>query len=88
MNVLDMFRPTPTNTLAAQRRARALEHARKTLPELDHKSLRFGPFGVIETPDGDRYKVVRGLIDDPSASAAHAFYIDPAGHAVYLERVR
>ncbi|HEX5585416.1 hypothetical protein [Gaiella sp.] len=76
--------PTPTATLARQRRERALETARKTLPELRREDLKPLPFGFFEH-DGERYKVVRGLVDDPSASAAHAFYLAETGDAVYLE---
>jgi hypothetical protein len=84
MNILAPFRPTPAKTLAEQRRQRALELARKTLPELPRDELTFGPFGVIDH-QGDRYKLVRGLVDEPANSAAVAFYVNKAGDAVYLE---
>ena len=46
--------------------------------------LTGGPFGVIDH-QGDRYKLVRGLVDEPANSAAVAFYVNKAGDAVYLE---
>jgi hypothetical protein len=86
MNILAPFRPTPAKTLAEQRRDRALEVARKTLPELPRDELTFGRFGVIDH-QGDRYKLVRGIVDEPVSSAATAFYVHD-GEAVYLEPLR
>ena len=87
MNLLNPFRPTPSVDLAAQRRRRALDIARKSLPEFKADALTFGRFGVIEH-EGERYKIVRGLVDEIVSSSAEAFFVDSMGDAVYLERVR
>lgn len=87
MNVLDAFRPTPAKTLAEQRRERAVEVARKTLPELSRDELTFSRFGLVEH-DGDRYKRVLGIVDEPARSPASAFYVSDTGDAVFLERIR
>jgi hypothetical protein len=84
MNLLSPFRPTPTDDLAAQRRRRALDIARRTLPEFKYEDLAFGPFGAVEHK-GHTFKVVRGLVDEIDSSSAIAFYVTAEGHAVYLE---
>lgn len=85
MSLRDVFQP-PAGTLSEQRRARALDAARKSLPEFRRDDLTFGKFGVIEH-DGQTYKIVRGLVDEIVSSSAVAFYVTKEGYAVYLERI-
>jgi len=87
VNVLDIFRPTPRDDLAAQRQRRALAIARTCLLELSRESLTFGRFGTVEH-DGMTYFIVRGIVDEPKHSPAAAFYVNPAGTVVYLEPIR
>jgi hypothetical protein len=88
MNVLNMFRPTPRDDLAAQRQRRAAALARTCLLELDRDRLTFGRFGTVEH-DGTTYAICRGIVDDPKHSPAAAFYVNPAtGGVVYLEPIR
>jgi hypothetical protein len=85
MNVLDKFRPTPAKTLETQRRERALEQARRSLPEIKLGDLTFGRFGAVTHCGGDEFRLVRGVVDEVTASSATAFYVNHAGDAVYLE---
>ncbi len=87
MNVLDVFRATPRDELAAQRQRRALALARTCLLELDHDRLEFGRFGTVQH-DGDTYAICRGVVDEPQHSPAVAFYVSAAGTVVYLEPIR
>lgn len=88
MNVLSMFRPTPTDDLAAQRQRRALALARTCLLEVDRDHLSFGPFGAITHRDGHQYRAVRGIVEEPTQSSATAFYLTPTDAVIYLEPLR
>jgi hypothetical protein len=87
MNLLSAFRATPSDDLAAQRRRRALKIARETLTELQLADLTFDKFGIVRHV-GERYKLVRGVVDEPVASSATAFYVSEAGDATYLEELK
>ena len=69
--------------LAAQRVAIAM---RSGLPEIPRGNLTFGRFGHIEDRSGEFYRRRRGEIEDPKHSSAVAFYLDPGGDPIYLER--
>ena len=86
MNLLDGFRPTPRDDLAAQRSRRALEVAKSSLPEFSADELTSGRFGLV-LHHGDQYRIVRGVVDEPKFSSAVAFFVNADGDAVYLERV-
>jgi hypothetical protein len=88
VSLLDVFRPTPRDDLAAQRQRRAIGLARECLLELDRDDLNFGPFGTVTHRGGRTYKVARGVIEEPRDSSAAAFYLAASGHVVYLEQVR
>ena len=69
-----LFSPTPTNDLAAKRQQRALTHARTCLAEFDRERLVFGRFGTVEH-QGETFRIVRGIVDEPRDSNATAFYV-------------
>lgn len=85
MNLLNPFRATPTDDLAAQRRRRALRIAREALPELQLEDLTFAKFGIVHHTDGAAFKVIRGIVDEPVASSATAFVVSENGHVIWLE---
>ena len=54
--------------------------------EIDRRHLTFEPFGaVIHEPSGDSYRISRGEID-AEFSPVVAYFIDPAGDPVFLEK--
>lgn len=80
---------------AAQRRAQAELRREQRLhvamtsgwPELRRSDLEPAHLGLLEhEPTGDFYAVTRGEQFGENYDTAAAFYIDPAGDAVFLER--
>lgn len=68
------------------RRRRLIDEARAAgLTEIRADELTARRFGVVEHPDGRRYKVVAGVVTDPRFSPAIAFYLAETGAVVWLE---
>jgi hypothetical protein len=70
------------------RRQHALDLAAKSgLPEIPHQDLEPRPFAILEDrASGVFFVPIRGVVDDPKRSGATAFYLDPSGQPVYLQR--
>ena len=72
----------------AQRHRRIAIANRSGWPELERRNLLFQRYGiVIHEPDGDTYLISRSEID-AEFSPIVAYYINPAGDPVFLERAR
>ena len=70
----------------ARRHRRIAVANRVGWPELPRRNLAFEPFGgVVDERNGDRYQVNRGEIDADYRPVA-AYYIDPNGDPVFLEK--
>ena len=56
-------------------------------PELERPRLTFARFGQVTHDDGRRFRLARGEIVDAQFAGWDAWYIDPFGHARFLERL-
>ena len=68
-------------------RQRLNEAMRSGKPELERPRLTFARFGQVTHDDGRRFRLARGEIVDAQFAGWDAWFIDPFGHARFLERL-
>ena len=56
-------------------------------PELERPRLTFARFGQVAADDGRRFRLAHGEIVDAQFAGWDAWFIDPFGHARFLERL-
>jgi len=76
--------PTPRDELLREQRLRFAMKA--GLLEVPRKNIEHGPFGAV-TADGVRYRIYRGLVQEPASTPVIAFYVNSDGSPTFLERM-
>jgi hypothetical protein len=74
--------PTPRDELLREQRVRFAMSQK--LEEIPRKSVVRGPFGTI-TANGARYRVYRGVVQEPTHTPVVAYYVNQDASVTFLE---
>lgn len=75
-------RPTPRDELLRDQRMRFATTSK--LEEIPRKSIEHGPFGLV-TANGNRYRIYRGLVQEPTHTPVVAYFVNSDASVTFLE---